>query len=263
MTTTKDRMMWRVHKYVYPRLGRYRPDLAIDSAMFRGFQDPSLQDIANDVMRTRFFCDFDGVDGWITIKERQLLYAFGRWHPGPFLEIGSWVGMSTCHLSSGIRDSGLTKHFVTCDLNPTAANFRRTAEGMGFYYPADSAENMGSCSMREYKEEVEPVITSPAGVLGTLRRNLRRHGLEKFVNIHEGSYSDLPEQRFGFIFVDAMHTPTEIARNAALLEPFLSAGTLLICHDLKCHPDNERTLRRSFSYGHTIALDQMFIGEIV
>lgn len=262
-TGLAGRVMWRVRKHVYPWLGRFRPDLALDPKLFDGFRSPELQAIADRVKRTRFYCEFPGVESWITLRERQFLYAFGRWHPGPFLEIGPWVGMSTCHLARGIADSGQAKRFLTIDLNPTPANFRPTANGMGFFYPADSTEDMGSCSLREYEEEVKPVIMAPGGVLGTLGRNLERHRLDHLVEIREGSFDTIAERGFRFIFIDAMHSPDEIARNAPKLEPFLRPGTILWCHDLRCHPDNETVLRRSFRYGHTITFDQTMIGEIV
>jgi hypothetical protein len=258
-----DRMMWRVRRHVYPRLGRFRPDLSFDPRRFDGFRDPELRQVAGRVKGTRFYHQFEGVNSWITLLERQYMYAFGRWHPGPFLEIGPWVGMSTCHLARGIKDSGAAKRFVTIDLNPSVANFRPTSTGIGFFYPCDSTEDMGSCSLREYEEEVLPVISSPDGVLGTLRRNLKRHRLDHLVDVREGQFETITERDFRFVFIDAMHSPNEIRRNATKLQPFLRPGSILWCHDLRCHPDNEAELRSAFRFGHTITFDQSLIGEIV
>ena len=76
-----SRVMWRVRRHLYPRLGNLRPDLALDPRLFDGFRHPELQAIAESVRRTRYFREFSGANSWISIRERQFLYAFGRWLP--------------------------------------------------------------------------------------------------------------------------------------------------------------------------------------
>ncbi len=39
-----------------------------------------------------FNYSLDGVKGWMHPAEEQILYAISRTTPGPFLEIGPWVG---------------------------------------------------------------------------------------------------------------------------------------------------------------------------
>jgi hypothetical protein len=107
MTGIAARLQWRV----YPMLGRFRPDLGVDPEPYSRFQDPELRRIGSTVAKTRYYNRFPGVDGFMTVRERQALYAFARHLSGPFLEIGSWVGLSTCHIASGIRDSHESKRF--------------------------------------------------------------------------------------------------------------------------------------------------------
>lgn len=252
----------RIKRKAYSWLGAWRPDLFIEPTLFDGFRDEVLKELAPEIRKTRFFREMPGVVGWLSPRERQVLYALARWLPGPFLEIGSWVGLSTSHIATGIRDSGQRKQFIAAELNPTPANFRPEGDGYGFYYPPDSSESMGVCTASAYRDEIEPILKSPGGVLGTLRRNLERQGLGNLVTIHEGHFSSAPKFDYKFIFCDAMHEPEEIERNATHLRPLLKPGVLLACHDLNCHPDNEAALRRTFSYGHTLVVDTLLIGEI-
>jgi hypothetical protein len=263
MPSFSDRLQWNLETKVYSRMGRWRPDLKFHQSMFQGFQDAELRRVSSSLAQTRFADPLGGVAGWLSPREKQLLYAFGRWLPGPFLEVGPWVGKSTCCIASGIRDSGQRKQFISAELNPSVANFRPVENGIGFFYPADSTENMGTCTVREFEDEIKPVITSPGRVIGELKRNLSRLRLDQFVEIREGSFAGVDEKGFRFLFVDSMHTPEEIERNAPYVKRHLRPGVVLACHDLQCHPDNENALRRAFNYGHTFAVDATFVGEIL
>lgn len=134
--------------------------------MFDGFRDADFRRYAPRIAQTRFANPLPGVAGWLSPREKQLFYAFGRWLPGPFLEVGPWVGKSTCCIASGIRDSGERKQFVSAELNPTVENFRPVRDGVGFFYPPSSTENMGACTADEYENEIRPIITSSGGVVG-------------------------------------------------------------------------------------------------
>jgi hypothetical protein len=106
MTTLSDRIRWNLETKVYLHLGPWDPRLKFPHSIFEGFRDSELRRIARMLARTRYADPLPGVAGWSSPREKQLLYAFGRWLPGPFLEIGPWVGKSTCCIASGIRDSG-------------------------------------------------------------------------------------------------------------------------------------------------------------
>jgi hypothetical protein len=244
-------------------ISRWDPGLRFPHSMFEGFQDAELRDIAPKLARTRFTDPLPGVFGWLSPREKQLLYAFGRWLRGPFFEVGPWVGKSTCCIASGIRDSGQRRQFLSAELNPSLANFRPVENGIGFFYPPDSTTIMGTCTLQEFEDEVRPVVTGPGRVIGELNRNLARLQLDQFVEIREGSFANVEDKGFRFLFVDSMHTPEEIARNASHLQRHLRPGVILACHDLNCHPDNESALRETFNYGHTLTVDTTLVGEIV
>ena len=263
MTTLAERIRWNLEAKVYSRLGLWDPRLRFPKSTFIGFQDSELREVAGRLARTRFADPLPGIGGWLSPREKQLLYSFGRWLKGPFFEVGPWVGKSTCCIASGIRDSGERKRFVSAELNPSLANFRPVESGIGFFYPADSTTNMGTCTLREFEDEIRPVITRPGRVIGELKRNLSRFQLADLVDVREGSFAEVEDNGFRFLFVDSMHTPEEIERNAPYLKRHLRPGVVMACHDLNCHPDNEKILRRSFSYGHTFVVDTTFVGEIV
>ena len=243
MTTLSDRIRWNLETKVYRRLGRWDPRLRVPQSMFQGFQDAELREIAPRLTRTRYADPLPGVAGWLSPREKQLLYAFGRWLKGPFFEVGPWVGKSTCCIASGIRDSGQPKEFLSAELNPSLENFRPVENGIGFFYPPGSETNMGTCTLQEFEEEIKPVITAPGRVIGELKRNLTRFQLDKLVEIREGSFADVEDRGFRFLFVDSMHTPEEIARNAPHVKRHLRPGVVLACHDLNCHPENETALQ--------------------
>ena len=264
MTRFSDRFRWNVETKIYPRLGRWDPRLRLPPSMFEGFLDTELRRIAPKLAWTRYADPLPGVAGWLSPREKQLLYTFGRWSKGPFFEVGPWVGKSTCCIASGIRDSGQPKGFLSAELNPSVNNFRPVENGIGFFYPADSTTNMGTCTVQEFEEEIRPVITSPGRVIGELKRNLSRFRLDEFVKIREGSFHRGGRQGLPFPFrgLDA-YARGNCTERTCTLKRHLVPGVILACHDLNCHPDNESALRETFSYGHTFTIDTTFVGEIV
>src|SRR5689334_2335779 len=67
--------------------------------------------------------EYAKIFGWLTPRERQALYTLGRYLPGPFVEIGAWVGLSTATIALGIKDSGERKAFTTHEFGVTEENF--------------------------------------------------------------------------------------------------------------------------------------------
>lgn len=84
MTTLSDRIHWNLETKVYTRLGRWGPRLRFPHSMFEGFRDGELRRIALKLARTRYANPLPGVAGWLSPREKQLLYAFGRWLRGVF-----------------------------------------------------------------------------------------------------------------------------------------------------------------------------------
>ena len=235
---------------------------------FRHWQAPlnytairSLGELGRCQSRVRFDPARTPVPGWLTPAEQRALYSLGRWAPGPFLEIGPWLGLSTTALALGIADSDERKEFISCEINPTLANFRPTADGMmGLFLPAESTVSMGPCTVEVFERDIKPVVGHPDGLGGQLLENLRRCGADKLVRVVFGDFRNLESKSYGLVFCDAMHTETEILRNAPDLRRNLTAGSILSCHDTT--DENAHLLHQLFAFGDTFRVDSLFVGEI-
>lgn len=56
--------------------------------------------------------------GWLTARECSLLYYLAKFASGPVYEQGSWRGRATSCVARGIRDSGVTRLFISSDVFP-------------------------------------------------------------------------------------------------------------------------------------------------
>ena len=203
----------------------------------------------------------ESVPGWLTRREQKALYYAGLCLPGPFLEVGAWAGRSTTCIALGISRSTARKPFVSCELNPTAANFRQIdADTVGFFYPPGEAVVLGTCSIAEYRQNIAPIVESPNGVIGTLRATLRERGLAEFVEIREGDFRQSQQSGFGFVFADCMHTTDEVERNVPDLRARLASGGVLACHDTTA--ENERLLRASLEVTASFRVGTIFFAEV-
>jgi hypothetical protein len=183
------------------------------------------------------------VKGWLSLAEQRALYALAFILDGPFLETGAWIGKSTSIIAKAIADSGRYKKFVTSELNPTLENFRPVGSGMGFFFPADSEICLGVATMESWKEEMEPVLSGPGGVVEQLAENLRELKLLDLVHIHAGDFAGVPRLPYSFIFSDIMHTPEEIRTGLPALREIIGGRqVLLAAHDWSS--ENEKLMRQ-------------------
>jgi predicted O-methyltransferase YrrM len=236
----------------------------ISTETLKALRSRHLKDLASRINLTPCEVPTDGVVGWLSWNERRALYSLARWIDGPFLEVGSWAGLSTCHIATAIRDSGKPKRFITTCLNETIRNFRECGSSIGFFYPPESNKVRGLASRESFEADIKPVITSDRGVIGTLMRNLSRFDLEKYVEVREGSFDEVaPKLSYMFVFADALHDPDEIELNAPLLRDFLSRGTIVACHDVTMDSQNEARIRKHLPIGESFVIDSLLIGEIV
>ena len=209
--------------------------------------------------RIQFDHSVEGIDGWLTPNEKHAIYALGYLAPGPMLEIGSWVGLSTSCFAYGIKDSGRKIRFVASEFNPTPEHFRPVEGGIGFFITPD--KNAGTCSEEDYRKGIHPIISKPGGVLGQLRKNLADRKLDGLVAITVGNFKEMKPEPFGFVFCDAMHGPDEIELNSPVLKRFLKGGSILACHD--SNPTNEECLKRYFKFKQSFTVDSLFVGEVI
>ena len=241
-------------------------DLQIDPSPFTGFSDairPSMMRIA----ATRFYrydehrAEKTRIRGWLTPKERQILYACGRWLSGPMTEIGSWCGLSTTAIARGIKDSGEAKPFKTYDLVLQEDYFRPTQGGIGMFLPGDKVSR-GICSEESYLTEIRPVITAPGGSKNVLTRNLAARGLLGQVEILTGDFREQAPVESKFIFCDCLHDEYEIETNTQPLRAWLRPGSILACHDLGRIPALITALRKKLPLGHAVAVDSIYLAEV-
>lgn len=220
-----------------------------------------LEQLFLNIPQVHFRHNVEGVKGWLRSNERDALYALARWLPGPILEVGPWVGLSTLIIANGIKDSKKEKFFVTYELNPKMENYRPVENGVGFFTLPEATVPAGVCSWDLFEKEIMPVVSSPGGVLGVLENNLNRFGMADLVQVLEGDFRNAPKLGYKFVFSDTMHDPNEISVNAPILRSFLSAGSVLACHDIDS--TNEYHLRKYIEFGRTLQVDSLFIGEVL
>lgn len=222
----------------------------------------TLSQLEARVLRIQVPTEVGSVTGQLWPDEQRALYALGAMAESPMLEIGAWLGLSATCLAKGILASGASKEFITCELNPTMANYRELPNGwMAFYYPPESETSMGSCSREVFEKEIRPAVEYPGGIAGQLRANLKRMNVDSVVQVVTGDFrSALPARKFRFIFTDTMHEPSEIRRNAPDLLKFVTDGTILACHDTT--PENREELLKHFQFTEYIQIATLFIGVV-
>ena len=225
-------------------------------------QIKTLAQLQSRLGRIRVPAEVGTVTGQLWPDETRALYALGAMAESPMLEIGAWLGLSATCLAKGIVASGVKKEFITCELNPTPANYRELPDGrIGFFYPPDSEIAMGACSRELFENEIRPRVEHPGGIVGQLRANLKRMQVDSLVQIITGDFKNtLPARKFRFIFTDTMHDPLEIRRNAPELLKFLTDGTILACHDTT--PENRAELAKYFQFTETIQVATLFVGVV-
>lgn len=230
------------------------------------FFQPDLKKIKNIIEFSNLvdFINFDvsqiDVPGWLSIKERKALYGLARWLPGPFLEIGPWVGLSTIIISIGIEDSKTSKQFITAEINPRLQNYRAFDNGIGFFIPPNAPLPRGVSSIDIFEKHIKPVLLAKDGVIGELQRNLLRYGQMSRVEIFEGHFKDVKKMDYRLVFSDAMHDANEITENVEVLKQFLSPNCILACHDTT--PENEVLLTRLIKFKEYTKFDSLFVGKV-
>jgi hypothetical protein len=171
------------------------------------------------------------------------------------------VGKSTSTIARAIRDSGRYKKFVASELNPTADHWRPMGSSMGFFLPPDSDMCLCVTTMESWKEEMEPVVTRPGGIVGALTENLQKLNLLDLVEICDGDFSNVPRLNYRFIFSDIMHSPNEIRAGLPALRNIIGGrNVLLAAHDWR--PENETFIRETLPILDAIRYDTLILYHI-
>lgn len=219
----------------------------------------SVHALMAQIWRVRVRCDTEGIQGWLSSQERRVLYALARTVPGPFAEVGSWVGLSTCIICAGIRDGGQQKEFVTHELNPTLDWFKPHGDGIGFFPPGVHGP-FGVTSVDAYNRDIKPVLQRPGGAIGQLVRNLSSRGYGDMVRIEEGDFGATEARPYQFVFADVLHDAREIAENGPKLARIVGPGTVLACHD--SDDEHETLLLDHIKFQKVCRLDSILVAIV-
>jgi hypothetical protein len=249
-------------KRIFTRVAHGRLEIAPN--LFDGFTGP-IATVSDKITRTRFerIDETQSIPGWLSARERQMLYALARWLPGDVVEIGSWCGLSTTAIARGVQESrDGTRRFQTYDLALSEASFRKTRSGIHMFMPGES-QPLGTCSEEVYKREILPILRAPGSNNGELRRHITRLGLSDVVTINVGDFKKFPLRPTQFVFCDALHDHAEIEINAKHLRALLNCGSILACHDVGREASLIEQLRNQIPLGNATSVDSLYIAEAI
>jgi hypothetical protein len=222
-------------------------------------------DVANVVRRAAkapFNDTRKGIKGWLTWRERKMLYGLARYATGPIIEVGSWVGLSTIAIAQGIRDSAKLKPFTTFDLPTTLDNFRKMPNGNIGFFVDHSQIPFGQCSEDTFNLEIRPIVSRDGGARYVLLDNLAKADLLRFVTVVTANFKSVQAIPSGFVFCDALHDEGEINANASALLPFLRHGSILACHDVGRTNRLVEKLCSILPIKHGTGIDSLYVAEV-
>jgi hypothetical protein len=163
--------------------------------------------------------------GWLNEFDAGVLYSLAAATRGPLLEIGSWIGRSSCAMAYGLRDAVAAgaplARFDIIDFGLT---------GM----PEFRERYVGFDPLRgPFAEEHLRALYYPGGVAGYLKQNLVDRDLARYVNhlIFGPVASYETTVRYDAVFCDTTHSPQEIAANVPKLAGLLNAEHFLLAFD--------------------------------
>jgi hypothetical protein len=185
--------------------------------------------------------------GFLPASHANVLYQLAL-HASSVLEIGSWVGRSTCVMAAALATRTTPVPFHTTD----------------FFIEddADWQRRYGvALSSKANADVYRYVMQQPGGSRGVLERHLEARGLRQLVTIHKGDFHEIDfGRRFGLIFCDATHDRHEIDANVPRLLDLLEPRGVLACDDIDSDDLREALLRQTeFAWHHVH--DTLFYGS--
>jgi hypothetical protein len=141
------------------------------------------------------------IPGWFKENECYKLYQLAKDTDGPILEIGHFLGRSTSFICQGIRDSTQEKKFKSYDLGFTDYN-----EVQKFYF-----EMYGSNVKIPKLYDIAFSKNTTTSEIAKI--NLQELKLDSYVELISGNFINIDQDKYKFIFCDAMHDQIEIKNN--------------------------------------------------
>ena len=179
------------------------------------------------------------IGGWIFEGEHEVLWDLAtREGRGDILEIGSWMGKSTCILAGACKER-LPQTRVYC---------------------VDPFDLSGAPAQEAYHRRL---VADASGTFYQFLENARRHDFESHVvPIGARSEQALPGLglRLRMIFVDGAHDFDSVDRDVRLSLPMLEEGGVLVLHDCDDPhwPDVERYVQEHLSQHPGLSLHRRF-----
>lgn len=146
------------------------------------------------------------IPGWLHDDEATALEFYAAKCPGPWVEIGSYCGLSTSHLATAAQPLGVTVFAV----DPHKGN-PEMDPGRECHHPEVWARENGSLSVL-----METVITFDGAIVPV---------------VGTGDQFATTGIRPGFVFIDAFHEYPGVRNDFDKWAPLLADGGLLAFHD--------------------------------
>jgi len=192
-------------------------------------------------------------DGWTSSRLEEVLFAQTQ-NSNRILEIGSFVGRSTCVICYAIKNSGRQIHFDTCDIH-----FRTQEEFIDFYKRVCKSYIEIPPLQKHYIEN--------GGTMHHLKKNLTDRGLANFVNCHKGCFKRLDERKkilgnYDMIYCDVSHDANEINANIPRIKNLLDKNhSVLICNHI-VNDELKDLLLKHIEFTEYELIDHVFVGKI-
>jgi predicted O-methyltransferase YrrM len=151
------------------------------------------------------------IGGWLFEGEPELLYELSKTaEDGNFIEIGCWMGKSTCILAGGMTDSGKTGKIICVDPFTLAG----TPEQVAYH---------------------RRLLGGAAGTFYEFLGNARTHGFyDRVIPVATFSGTALPSLNVSatLAFIDGAHDYENAKRDLELVYPSLQPGSRIAFHDV-------------------------------
>lgn len=176
--------------------------------------------------------------GFLPPAHANVLYQLAQ-SAGSVLEIGSWVGRSTCVIAKALSTRVPAVPFHTSDFFIADDEDWERRHGVAL-------EGKWNADVYRY------FMKQPGGTRGVLDRHLEERGLRHLVTVHDGDFLDIDfGRRFDLVFCDATHDGHEINRNIPHALELLEPGGVLACDDIANDDLRDALLARAeFAWHH-------------
>lgn len=166
-----------------------------------------------------------------TWPERLLLYCLGAMQPREacVVEVGSWVGVSTCYLAAGLRSGTDGTIHAVDTFQGTTINLESQPNWK------KSVDKMGGSTLPRFKS------------------NLEQFGLEPIVKIHcQDSLvaaQAWPEPNIDLLFIDGDHVYEAVREDIKHWLPYLKPGGIAAFHDYDDrHPGVQKAINEMLEW---------------